>query len=127
MTLDREDIEAVAREVAELLAESRVGAENETPRRFVDAATLARLLGISRATVYARADELGAIRVGRGKRARLRFDPARSLGAPSSNGNGAAGTGSRRRPKARKSAQGAAPNLLPIRGGRSRLPGRLRS
>ena len=49
----------------------------------MDAAAVARLLGVSRATVYAKADELGAVRIGNGKRARLRFDPSR-LPAPGS-------------------------------------------
>jgi hypothetical protein len=42
---------------------------------LVDAAELARQLGLSRATVYANADRLGAVRLGDGEKARLRFDP----------------------------------------------------
>ena len=55
MTLDAEDIEAVAARVVELLRDSTTG-----PRRYVDAATLARTLGVERDWVYARARELGA-------------------------------------------------------------------
>lgn len=42
---------------------------------LVDAATLARLLGVGRDFVYSHADELGALRLGSGPKARLRFDP----------------------------------------------------
>lgn len=52
-------------------------------QKLVDAATLADLLGVSRDTVYARADEFGAIRIGSGPRPRLRFNPARIAALPS--------------------------------------------
>ncbi|MDQ3647482.1 MAG: hypothetical protein M3433_02655 [Actinomycetota bacterium] len=42
--------------------------------RLVDAATVADALGVSRAYVYANAADLGALRLGTGPRARLRFD-----------------------------------------------------
>jgi hypothetical protein len=42
---------------------------------LVDATELARLLGVSRAFIYEHADALGAMRLGTGKKARLRFDP----------------------------------------------------
>lgn len=42
--------------------------------RLVDAQTLADALGVRRETVYAHADELGAIRLGGGSKPRLRFD-----------------------------------------------------
>lgn len=62
--------EAIARRVIELLR-----AEETAPHsgRLVDAATLARELGVERDWVYAHADELGAIRLG-GPKGRLRFD-----------------------------------------------------
>ncbi|WP_270006583.1 hypothetical protein [Solirubrobacter deserti] len=44
------------------------------PGRYVDAATLACTLGVERDWVYARAAQLGAVRLGDGPRARLRFD-----------------------------------------------------
>ncbi len=72
--LDSESIEAVATRIVELLGEGRSA---PGPPRLVDAATVARFLGVSRATVYAKADELRAVRLGNGKRARLRFDPSR--------------------------------------------------
>lgn len=46
---------------------------------LVDAKELARLLGMSRAAVYEHARELGAIRIGAGKKGRLRFDPEVSI------------------------------------------------
>lgn len=59
----------IASRVIERLAEQRIGPA------WVDAVTLARLLGISRAAVYDHAEELGARRLGDGPRPRLRFDP----------------------------------------------------
>jgi hypothetical protein len=47
----------------------------------VDAATLARILGVSRDSIYEHADELGAVRIGDGPRARLRFDVERATAA----------------------------------------------
>ena len=69
MTLDAEDIEAVARRVAELLR-----ATTNLTGPLVDAAELARILGVERDWVYARAARLGAVRLGDGPKARLRFD-----------------------------------------------------
>jgi hypothetical protein len=66
--LDAQDIDAIAESVA-----ARLGAMlNDTPR-FVDAATVARLLGVERDWVYEHAEQLGGIRLG-GPRGRLRFD-----------------------------------------------------
>ena len=112
-SLSHASVEAVARRVVELLQEHPAVAAP----RFVDAQELARILGISRSTVYERARELGAIRVGHGTRARLRFDAAeatRRLGEqpqPSSR---------RRRSATRRFASRPRPpvvecELLPIR------------
>ncbi|MFZ2112764.1 MAG: hypothetical protein WAU77_03420 [Solirubrobacteraceae bacterium] len=68
MTLDDEDIERIAARVAELLQE-----EGPTGARFVDAAVVARKIGVDRDWVYAHARELGGVRLG-GPRGRLRFD-----------------------------------------------------
>jgi len=46
---------------------------------LVDAATIARELGVKRATVYAHKDELGAIEIGSGSKPRLRFDRKRAV------------------------------------------------
>ncbi len=78
VTLAPAAVEAVARRVVELLAD-----EHASPptARLLDAAHLAELLGVSRATVYDHAAELGAIRIGDGDRPRLRFDPAVAIAA----------------------------------------------
>ena len=73
MTLDNDDIEALATRVVEMLRrEHRALAATD----LVDAATLARRLGVERDWVYAHARELGAVRLGDGPKARLRFDAA---------------------------------------------------
>src|SRR3954467_4604125 len=81
MTLDPDDIEALARRVAELLRASTSASEP-----LVDAAELARILGVDRDWVYARANRLGAVRLGDGPKAPLRFDVrrVRALLAPGS-------------------------------------------
>jgi hypothetical protein len=72
MTLDDDDIEQIARRVAQL-----IGTAHAHPGpRYVDAGDLARMLGIERHWIYAHARELGAIRLG-GPRGRLRFDVGR--------------------------------------------------
>jgi hypothetical protein len=71
--LDDEDIEAIAERVVAKLRPARVG--------LVDAKELARTLGVERGWVYAHADALGAVRLGAGSRARLRFDVERALNA----------------------------------------------
>lgn len=75
MTLDREDIEAIAHRVVELMARPADAAD------LVDVERVARHLGVSGGWVYRNADRLGALRVGR----RLRFDLSevdRLLAAP---------------------------------------------
>ncbi len=79
MRLDQGDIEAVAQRVAELLANQAV--ESRQQGQLVDAATVARLLGVSRATVYAKADELGAVRLGNGKKAAAALRSEQAPGA----------------------------------------------
>lgn len=67
VSLNAEDFEAIAEEVAELaLFPGRVG--------LVDARALAAELGVARDWVYANADRLGGVRLGNGPKARLRFD-----------------------------------------------------
>jgi hypothetical protein len=63
-----EDIEAIAVAVVDTL-ESRQG-------RYVDAAELANDLGVSRDYIYENAGELGAVKLGGGRRPRLRFELA---------------------------------------------------
>lgn len=106
---DRALIEATARRVVELLNEEQAPPVS----RLVDAAELARHLGVSRATVYDRADELGAVPIGDGRRPRLRFDLARAL---------AAWTARQPEPDAaepvvpRRRKPSPSPSLLPVRG-----------
>jgi hypothetical protein len=69
--LHPDDVEAIARRVAELLRDDT----SPPAARLVDAATLAAMLGVERDWVYAHARELQAVRLG-GKRGRLRFDVA---------------------------------------------------
>lgn len=77
---------------------------------LVDAATLARRLGLSRAYVYEHADELGAIRSS--KRGRLRFDVAAARAALTPPAEPSGGT-STPRPRRRQSQAGS---ILRVRG-----------
>jgi hypothetical protein len=62
-------------QLASRVAEALLAADGRPPtRRIVDARGVAETYGVSRDFVYAHADELGAIRLGSGLRARLRFD-----------------------------------------------------
>jgi hypothetical protein len=64
VTLDRDDIEAIAQRLVQLV-------EHQADRsELVGVAQVARHLGVSGGWVYRNADRLGALRVGR----RLRFD-----------------------------------------------------
>jgi hypothetical protein len=80
--LDGESIEALASRLAELLAPH----EPQRPRaQLITAEEVARWWGIGRRWIYDHADELGARRLGGGRRPRLRFDPdevAERLGEP---------------------------------------------
>jgi predicted DNA-binding transcriptional regulator AlpA len=67
--LDPDDIDQIAQRVLALLRADSEPAQ----QRLVDAKTVAQLLGVTRAWVYAHANELSAIRLG-GPRGRLRFD-----------------------------------------------------
>jgi hypothetical protein len=69
--LDPPTIEAIARRVVELLERRGLSGGAE----LVDAAELARRLGIERSWVYTHAIELGAVKLGSGAKSRLRFDP----------------------------------------------------
>jgi hypothetical protein len=73
-------VEATARRVVELLRLAPVGVG------LVDAAVVAERLGVSRGWVYRHADALGAVRLGTGPRARMRFDLARAVEAAASLG-----------------------------------------
>lgn len=107
--LDPEAVEAVARKVVELLE-----ARGLQKRRLVDAAELAAMFGIERSWVYSHAIELGAVKLGEGKKPRLRFDPeiaARVLRKVGDGSTAATGSGDERcaapgpRPRARPPAR----------------------
>jgi hypothetical protein len=68
--LSPELVEAIARRVVEILEERGL-----QQRVLVDAAELARRLGVERSWIYTHAIELGAVKLGEGPKARLRFDP----------------------------------------------------
>lgn len=110
-------------ELAELVADLVVERlEAPAPGGLVDAATLARLLGVERGFVYRHADELGAVRLGDGPRARPRFDVEEARrrlaacqgGRESAASDAASSAGLRRR---RRRGSGTGVELLPVRGG----------
>jgi hypothetical protein len=70
MKLDPEAVEAIAVRVVTLLEKQGL-----RRRELIGAAELARRLGVDRSWVYSHAIELGAVKLGDGPRARLRFDP----------------------------------------------------
>ncbi len=88
LRLAPDSIEALARRLAELLS------PRETPRsrrQLLTAEEVAQWWGIGRRWVYDHADDLGARRLGAGRRPRLRFDPdevAERLGEPGARGEG---------------------------------------
>ena len=67
--LDPDDVDLIARRVLDLLRAD----QESVPARLVDAKTLAAMLGVTRAWVYAHAEQLAAVRLG-APRGRLRFD-----------------------------------------------------
>jgi hypothetical protein len=67
MSLERQDIEAIAHRIVELL--------EAPPRKLLTVAEVARLLAVDRDFVYAHQAELGVVRLpGKGRRPALRFD-----------------------------------------------------
>jgi hypothetical protein len=121
--LDDDQLEALAVRIAVHLAalEGTPTATAATTaadaQPLVSAAELARLLGVSRQTVYGAAAELGGVRVGTGPRARWRFDPqtARERMMLCSRGS---------TPDADPASNGGASEPAPARR-RSRLPNQL--
>lgn len=72
VVFDVDDVDAVAERLAEVARSAR------PVDAFVDAQHLADELGVDRGWVYANAERLGAMRLGTGPRARLRFDVERA-------------------------------------------------
>ncbi len=83
VTLDEEDIAAIAASVVDLM--TRPGPARRDTGRLATASEVARALGVSRSWVYANKVRLGAIRLGSGPRARLRFDLAEAQAAFAAN------------------------------------------
>lgn len=109
MRLHPDDVAAIASQVAD-----RLGAQQHG--RLVDTATLAETLGVSSGFVRAHADQLGAVRIGDGPKARLRFDIAQALAALAKT---ASASPSKAAPAvARRHAAGRRTSvpLLPVRG-----------
>lgn len=101
----------VADRVADRLLKAQPPAAQ--PPELLDAASVARRLGITRAAVYELADELGAVRLGSGPRPRLRFDPAKVESYLAAREPGSMPANNRRRHRRRPAAE-----LLPIQGER---------
>jgi hypothetical protein len=89
--LDPQTIEAIARRVVELLDRRSLSSGPE----LVNAAELARRLGTERSWVYTHAIELGAVKLGSGRKPRLRFDPQVAARALHKTGEGPASEGRR--------------------------------
>lgn len=103
--------------------------ESRNPARepLVAPAVVAARLGVSRDFVYRHADELGAIRLGSGPKAHLRFDLAdaeRRLASCTAGRESAAGDPAVHAPSRprRRRASGTRVELLPIRGATSTRP-----
>lgn len=112
-------VERIAQRVAQLLrGEHDDTREQPATPGLIDAFSLAKHLGLTRAWVYEHAHELGAIRVGNGPRARLRFDLATARAAlagtsePQPSGGPATRTGPQPR-RRRRPTQPSVP-LLPV-------------
>jgi hypothetical protein len=71
--LDADSIDAIAKRVADILRSESLA----TREQLVTATDIATRLGVSRTWVYDNAERLGAIRLGTGSKARLRFDSKR--------------------------------------------------
>ena len=81
---------------------------------LIDAAEVARKLGVSRDYVYSHADEFGVIRLGKGPKPRLRFDPVILGEQLSASAVRSCLPSQRRRSGSVRSTRSG--NLLPIKG-----------
>lgn len=142
MTLDRPDdvavvrladetIDQLAERVADLLDARRAAARPEgepTPSAsgLLSASDVSRWWGVERGWVYQHADQLGVIRLGTGRRPRLRFDPERvrrAMGDPLTDAARPSprAARARRKPRVGGSCRSTADSreLLPIHGEQS--------
>lgn len=117
MPLDADDIDAIATRVAECIERPE---DEYKPRGLATAAEVAARLGVGRGWVYANQERLGAIRLGDGPKARLRFDLERAARALSDRGESRTGPRSRRR--ARGGALPPGVKLIEGRGRGDRTP-----
>lgn len=109
-------VDAVARRVVELLREE--GAVSREGPRLLTVAAVSQEFGVSTDWLYANARRLGAIRLGSGPRARLRFDRATIADRIAKVASYPSRDGSSQRGKRRRGARdGADGDLLPIRHG----------
>jgi hypothetical protein len=81
IALRPDQLHDLATMIAPMVAEELRSSELGTTRRLLDAGELAAELGVSREFVYRHSAELGAHKLGDGKRAHLRFDPERAKAA----------------------------------------------
>jgi hypothetical protein len=94
--VDADLIEAIARRVVDLIREPAPSAQ---PAERIDAAEVARRLGIHRATVYRDPRRFGGEKISDGPKGRWRFDPAKIHGGggrPASDGGAKSPLGRRR-------------------------------
>jgi hypothetical protein len=117
-------VEQIAQRVAQLLHEHHNTDARPAPARLLDATQLARHLSVTRTWVYEHTQQLGAIRLGTGSKARLRFDldtvtaAIKNLHKPTP-GSAAPASETPRRGRPRRRPQPAVP-LLPIHEPRAR-------
>jgi hypothetical protein len=112
---DSSFVDAVARRVVELLREE--GAVSREGPRLLTVAAVSQEFGVSTDWVYAKAGRLGAIRLGSGPRARLRFDRATIADRIAKVALHPARDRSSQRGKRRRGTRGGADgDLLPILG-----------
>ena len=111
MTLDADDVEAIAQRVAELVP---------PPSTWVDAQAVAAALGVDRDWVYAHARALGVVRLGPGPKSRMRFDLAVVRERLVALAEIAPVAGSEPRPRLRRPRQSAIPGVKLIQGRSSR-------
>jgi len=110
-------------ELEELMAQAERSSDRKgLDRLYLDASELATRLGTTRSWVYAHADELGALRLGRGDRPRLRFNADVALSAMNSC-SADRGSEIRERPVTKRNpgrpfrkSMGTSTELLPVRG-----------
>jgi len=115
--LDDEDIAAIAASVVDLM--TRPGPAGRDTGRLATASDVARALGVSRSWVYANKVRLGAIRLGSGPRARLRFDLAQAQAAFAADPRHQTDAEPPRPPRRRARRKRALPDGVPLIRGRS--------